>query len=291
MSLLRKFFHEVVGKSSDAKRASKDGSAKDAGKATSPGGLINPFADDGKSKAADDGKGASGGTGPGSGRLLNPFAEDKPTSQAPAGKGKKGAAPAQAEDPIAQARKLSKQADDFYKKGQYDKAAETYQSAYQLAPADHRGPTAFNIAQSYRLGDNLPAAAAWYQKALVLGGPGLEPYRKEIEQDLDEMLGKVETGPDGEELGEAKILFEEAEIAYAEHDYAKAEVFYRKAYADVKKPSMCFNIAQACRLEGKNAEAEKWYEEYLRQVPDSPYKAEVEKHIEDLKKKAPDPKK
>src|SRR5262249_25598184 len=157
-----------------------------------------------------------GGKAPASGGLIDPFAEDEP---------------APTEDTQAQAKQFFEKADALYQGEQFAKAAEQYRSAYQLADSDQRGPIAFNIAQSYRLAKNFPSAVVWYQKALDIGGAGVNQYRDEIEQRLAQMQGEMkkhpETGPDGENIGEAKMLFEEAQIAYDEHDYAKAEPLYK----------------------------------------------------------------
>jgi tetratricopeptide (TPR) repeat protein len=284
MSFLRKFNKEVLGKSPDGKPRAKDSSAVD-GKAPSSGGLINPFAEDQKSVEPD------GGKTPAPGGLINPFAEDEPAApEAQAVHGKEDAAPA--EDSQAQAKKLFEEADALYKKKQYAKAAAQYRLAYQSANGDQRGAIAFNVAQAFRLSNSFPSAAVWYQKALTLGGPTVSKYREEIEQRLAEMQGETKKhfkpGPDGEDLGEAQMLFEEAQIAYDDHDYAKAEPLYKEAYARSNRAPILFNIAQACRLGGKYGDAKYWYREYLKKEPKSPYKAEVEERIEEMKKKAPD---
>lgn len=287
MTFLKKFF-EDVGKSRGGKPSSKNGSAGDAGKTPSSGGLINPFAEEDKPEEPDDGK------TPSSGGLINPFAEDEPAaSKKPTGQGKGDAAsPAPAEDTVAQAAKFFEKAQKLYKQKKYAKAAEQYRLSYQNAGADLRGAIAFNVAQSYRLAKSFPPSAVWYQKALTLGGPSVSQYREEIEGRLAEMQGetkkKYKPGPDGQDLGEAQILFEEAQIAYEDGDYAKAIPLYKQAYHRSNLPDICFNIAQACRLGGKHADAKYWYREYLRLEPKSAYKKEVEERIEEMKKKAPD---
>ncbi len=318
MSLLRNFFEKLRDNPPDKKSSSKSNVRGDAGTTSSSDGLIDPFAEEENSKAPDNGKtpasgglidpfaeeesskarhggkkskGSDAGKDSSSGGLINPFAEDNPAeSPEPAAQPKKGAAsPAPADDSMARAKKFFDEAERLYKKGQYAKAAESYRSAYQITKGEARGQLAFNVAQAYRLAKNPSSAAAWYQKALVLGGPGVAQYHDEIKARLDEMLTESVKDKGGEDIGMARVLFEEAEIAYADGDYAAAEAFYKQVYKDTKGPNMIFDIAQACRLGGKYAEAKSFYREYLRQVPDSPYKAEVEKHIEDLKKKVPDP--
>ena len=286
MCFLKKFFEEV-GQSRGAKHRSKNSSPADDGKGPSSGGLINPFAEEEKSEEPDDGK------TPASGGLINPFAEDKPAaSEKPAGQGNGDTASTAPAEDTAQAAKFFEKAEKLYKKKQYAKAAEQYRLSYQNAGADQRGAIAFNVAQSYRLAKSFPSSAVWYQKALTLGGPIVSKYREEIEGRLAEMQGETKKkfvpGPDGQDLGEAQILFEEAQIAYEEGDYAKAIPLYKQAYHRSNAAPICFNIAQACRLGGKHADAKYWYREYLKLVPKSPYKTEVEERIEELKKKAPD---
>jgi tetratricopeptide (TPR) repeat protein len=274
MSFLRSFVKEVFGKSADAKPPSKGRRRRDAGKGPSSGGLINPFAEE-----ADEPEGEpDGGKTPASGGLINPFAED--------------AAPPEPADDTARAKQFFDEAEALYKKKQYAKAAAQYRSAYEIVKGDGRGMLAFNVAQSYRLAKNFPNAVVWYQRALDLGGQGVAQYREEIEGRLAEMQGEMKKHPvrgsDGKDLGEAQMLFEQAEIAYGDGDYAKAEPLYKQAYSRSNLAPLCFNIGQTCRLAGKYADAKYWYREFLRQVPRSPYKDEIEKHIEELKKKAPD---
>src|SRR5262249_29128202 len=140
---------------------------------------------------------------------------------------------------------------------------------------------------------SFPFAIAWYQKALALGGPGVDDRRKDIDQFIAEIQAEMkanpETGPDGEDIGEGKTLYQQAEIAYAEHDDANAEALYKEAYERSNTPQMLFNIGQTCRHQNKYAEAKYWYREYLEKDPSSPLKADVERMIEEMKEKAPDP--
>jgi tetratricopeptide (TPR) repeat protein len=261
----------------------------DAGDAPNSGGLINPFAE------SEEPEEPGGGQTSSSGGLIDPFAVNEPEApRAPAEQHEEdGTSPAPAEDTEARAEQHFEEAEALYKGGQYAKAAEQYRLAYKYAGADRRGALAFNVAQAFRQAKSFAYAAVWYQKALALGGPEVSPYRQVIDEHLaqmqDEMKKNPERGPDGEDIGEARMLFEEAEIAYAEGDYAKAEPLYKEAYARSKRTSILFNIGQACRLQGKYADAKHWYREYLRQAPDSPVKAEVEELIEAMKQKAPDP--
>jgi tetratricopeptide (TPR) repeat protein len=270
MNALREFFTHVVAKHKGRKAT---------------GGLINPF---------DEEAELEGGAEQPTSGLIDPFAEDEPTASQPSAVEAKedAASPAPADDTVAQAKKFFEQAQTFYKKKQYAKAAEHYRLAYQSAGADQRGSIAFNVAQALRLSNSFPAAAVWYQKALALGGPLVSKYREEIEQRIAEMQGETkknfQPGPEGEDLGEAQMLFEEAQMAYADGDYAKAIPLYKQAYSRSNKPPICFNIAQACRLAGQHADAKYWYREYLRLEPKSPYKTEVEERIAELKKKVPD---
>jgi tetratricopeptide (TPR) repeat protein len=192
-----------------------------------------------------------------------------------------------------QARAIFEEAEALFKKKQYAEAAEKYQAAYKIADPERRGSLAYNIAQSYRHAKNFPFAAVWYEKALSLGGPTVSEYRAAIEEHLAAVRGEMkkqpERGPEGEDLGEAKMLFQEAEIAYGEGDYAKAVALYKQAYSRSNKPDLIFNIAQACRKGGQYADAKYWYRQYLEKVPGSPHKAVVEELIEKMKEKVDDP--
>jgi tetratricopeptide (TPR) repeat protein len=292
MSLLRKFIHDVVRSSPEARPAPKDGSPVDAGAAPSSGGLIDPFAQDETSEEPDGAETPESET-PESGGLIDPFAQDEPEGSEATEPGREGAAStAPAGDAEAQAKQFFEEAEALYQKKQYADAAEKYQSAYQLAGADQRGSLAFNIAQSLRRAKSFPYAAAWYEKALALGGSGVSANRATIEELLAEVRGEMkknpEKGPDGEDVGEAKMLFQQAEIAYAERDYAKAEPLYKQAYSRSNQSAIMFNIGQCCRKQGKHADAKYWYRTYLDKVPDSPHKAVVEELLAELKQKVPD---
>lgn len=197
--------------------------------------------------------------------------------------------PEHAEDAETRARQFYDEAEALYKKGNYAEAAGQYRAAYQLMKS---GVLAFNVAQAYRLAKNFPNAIVWYEKALALGGSEVNPYREEIEGRIAEMQGEMKKnparGPGGEDLGEAQMVFEQAEIAYGEGDYATAIALYKRAYSVSKMPEMMFNVAQACRLGGQLADAKYWYREFLKKVPKTPYKEEIEGYIKELKKKVPD---
>ena len=283
MSLLLEFFKEIAGQFPDDKSPSKNGSPVDAGDAPSSGGLIDPFAEGNEPEEPD------GGPPPDSGRFLNPFAEDEPAAPETSAEPGKDDATFPAPAAGAEAQKIFEEAEALYKKKKYAEAAGKYQAAYKIASADQRGSLAFNIGQAYRLAKKFPYAVAWYEKALAIGVAG---HDEKIEALLAEVQGKMqkkpERGPDGEDVGKAKMLFQQAEIAYGERDYAKAETLYKKAYACSGQDALMFNIAQSCRYGGKHADAKYWYSEYLKKVPNSEHKAVVEELLEELKKKVPD---
>jgi tetratricopeptide (TPR) repeat protein len=80
----------------------------------------------------------------------------------------------------------------------------------------------------------------------------------------------------------AKALFEAGEIAYSEKDYTLALKNYESAYSEFRSSALLFNIAQCHRLLSHYQEALVAYQQFLEQVPQTPYRAEVEGHIATL---------
>lgn len=64
--------------------------------------------------------------------------------------------------------------------------------------------------------------------------------------------------------------------------FDKALPAYEAAYLDFQDPALLFNIAQCHRKLGHGAEAVAYYRKYLRNAPQAPNRAEVEKRIEEL---------
>ena len=77
----------------------------------------------------------------------------------------------------------------------------------------------------------------------------------------------------------AKAKAASAKAHFDRGDYAVAVEEYREAYRLMPSPGLLFNLGQAYRLVGSCSEAVDAYREYLRLVPDSPYRATAEQNL------------
>lgn len=89
------------------------------------------------------------------------------------------------------------------------------------------------------------------------------------------------------DLARAKSAFDEGVRQYNVGDYATAVESFRTAYLSSGRADILFNIAQAYRLAGDCARAELSYRSYLREKPDAPDRAGVERRIEEMSACAP----
>lgn len=71
--------------------------------------------------------------------------------------------------------------------------------------------------------------------------------------------------------------------------YADAEQEITLAYELTHAPELLLNLAQIQRLQGKKQEAVNNYEGFLQAIPDTPYRAEVQGHIESLQEELANP--
>jgi tetratricopeptide (TPR) repeat protein len=77
----------------------------------------------------------------------------------------------------------------------------------------------------------------------------------------------------------AKRHYDAGTTAYNLGDFITAANEYREAYKARPLPAILYNIAQAYRLGGDLKQAVFFYRSYLRNVPDSPNRAECEERI------------
>jgi tetratricopeptide (TPR) repeat protein len=89
---------------------------------------------------------------------------------------------------------------------------------------------------------------------------------------------------------EAQKRFEEAEKLYNIGDYEGALTGYKEAYLLSNNPDLLFNMGQCYRKLGKYDDALITYRSYLREVPNSPVKADVEARIAEVEKEKANPK-
>jgi tetratricopeptide (TPR) repeat protein len=92
-------------------------------------------------------------------------------------------------------------------------------------------------------------------------------------------------------LREARAHYEQAVANYNLDEYAAALAEFREAYRIKPDPSFLFNIAQCHRKLGQNEAALDYYRKYLRNLPDAPNRADVERMVAELhaKEAAPQP--
>jgi tetratricopeptide (TPR) repeat protein len=93
--------------------------------------------------------------------------------------------------------------------------------------------------------------------------------------------------PGEDEVARAKRIFEEAQVHYRLQEYEAALTAYKEAYRILQSPSILFNLGQCYRLLGRYPEALRSYEQFLAAVPETPYRAEVEGLIAEVREKAP----
>ena len=82
---------------------------------------------------------------------------------------------------------------------------------------------------------------------------------------------------------EVVAIFEEAERLYNIRDYSSALTKYKEVYLITGEPAILYNMAQCYRLLQKREDALSTYQTYLRLVPDSPARVNVERFIAQLK--------
>jgi tetratricopeptide (TPR) repeat protein len=94
-------------------------------------------------------------------------------------------------------------------------------------------------------------------------------------------LARIATAADEKD---AKRYYEEGTKAYDLGQYIEAAKDYEAAYRIINAPELLFNIAQAYRLGDDHRQALRSYRAYLRRVPDSANRTEVEAKIVELQK-------
>ena len=83
--------------------------------------------------------------------------------------------------------------------------------------------------------------------------------------------------------GSAKALYKQGRTHYQLGEYREALTEFKEAYRLKQDASFLFNIGQCHRQLGEYAEAIKLYGSYLREAPDAPNRAEVERFVREMK--------
>src|SRR5262249_46175733 len=84
---------------------------------------------------------------------------------------------------------------------------------------------------------------------------------------------------------EAQAKYDEAERYYKLGEFEEALSLYRDSYLLSGAPELLFNIGQCHRQLKSYEEALKSYKAYLRDVPDSPVRADAESFIKQMEEK------
>ncbi len=84
-------------------------------------------------------------------------------------------------------------------------------------------------------------------------------------------------------VGAARAHFKQGRTHYQLGEYREALKEFKDAYLLKQDASFLYNIAQCHRQLGELSDAVKLYSSYLREAPDAPNRAEVERQIRDLK--------
>jgi hypothetical protein len=92
------------------------------------------------------------------------------------------------------------------------------------------------------------------------------------------------TGADEALSAEARRHYEEGTKAFNLAEFPRAIAEFKAAYNAKPDPLLLFNIAQAFRLGGDDAQALLFYKSFLRNMPDAPNRKEVEARIRTLDK-------
>lgn len=90
---------------------------------------------------------------------------------------------------------------------------------------------------------------------------------------------------------EARRHYEEGTKAFNLGEFPRAIAEFKAAYNAKDDPSLLYNIAQSFRLQGDAAQAIFFYRSYLRNMPTTPNRREVEGRIRTLEKQLEDQKK
>ncbi len=108
---------------------------------------------------------------------------------------------------------------------------------------------------------------------------------------LTSLTAPTSAHADPARLREARAHYEQAVAYYNLDEYAPALAEFREAYRIKPDPSFLFNIAQCHRKLGQNDAALDYYRKYLRNLPDAPNRADVERMVAELRAKetAPQP--
>jgi tetratricopeptide (TPR) repeat protein len=95
-------------------------------------------------------------------------------------------------------------------------------------------------------------------------------------------VAPVESKPRSEAAAKSKEHFTQGTRHYELGHYQEALTEYEAAYMEVPDPAFLFNIGQCHRKMGHDKEAISFYKSYLRNAPNAPNRADVQKRINEM---------
>jgi hypothetical protein len=97
---------------------------------------------------------------------------------------------------------------------------------------------------------------------------------------------QAETKPKADSAAKSKEHFTQGTRHYELGHFQEALTEYEAAYMEVPDPVFLFNIGQCHRKMGHDKEAASFYKSYLRNAPNAPNRADVQKRINELEGKS-----
>lgn len=163
---------------------------------------------------------------------------------------------------VAQAEEHKRQAQAYYRAETFDKAAEEFQRAYELAPTPN---LLFNIGLCHEKHGNAEEAVLHYE-LFVEAAPDAakaaeaRARRVKLARVLEESRHSEDTERQAVEKRQLGIA------AIADGNYAVALLHLNASYEAVANPEVRFEIAEAYRLQGDLNLAETEYRRYLEEA-------------------------
>ncbi len=201
------------------------------------------------------------------------------------------AAPAAAQEDggvVGRAQALFTQGVAAYDAGNLGEAARLLGEADRLAPSPE---LAFNIGRVYERMGEAPQAIRYFERYLHDGHP-TDAERADITARIEALRAlqtrqhdQIMTAPPSTDdmTAEARTFFLRGVAMFRRHRYDAALAAFTAAYRFAALPEVIYNLAVASERTGHTQDAIDYYREYLRARPTDPGRAEIERHVEELR--------
>jgi tetratricopeptide (TPR) repeat protein len=141
--------------------------------------------------------------------------------------------------------------------------------------------------EEFHRAGQFPLIAAEKGVQALLHSPGLAEFAEKKNPRLaavrnEQHPASTETKPSPETLASAKEHFNQGTRHFELGHFQEALGEYEAAYMAVPDPVFLFNAAQCHRKMGHDKEAVGFYKSYLRNAPNAPNRADVQKRIQEL---------